>query len=181
MKFEIGFWHPFGPHAGETAEEIIKRKQKEIKANGWTLWSFQYRTPETLQTWHREINKKKPKNVLVFCSEGIGATDPKSKAKYCKNYKLVNQPDFQPIPTTIKIPHPLGKKTRGSAFVVKDIIYPVDFSSKSVKWLYQNKEWRADRVPTRSEYLIKPGSGESMRKYRATLVLKSPYLAEITV
>ena len=43
LKFQIGFWHPFGPHAGESAEEIITRKRHEIEKNSWTIWSFQFR------------------------------------------------------------------------------------------------------------------------------------------
>lgn len=39
-EFIIAFWHPFGPHGRETTQDILKRKQKEIENNGWTLWSF---------------------------------------------------------------------------------------------------------------------------------------------
>jgi hypothetical protein len=31
-EFDIGFWHPFGPHGGETPEDIIERKRAEIAA-----------------------------------------------------------------------------------------------------------------------------------------------------
>ncbi|MFH1088782.1 MAG: hypothetical protein V1719_02990 [Patescibacteria group bacterium] len=181
LKFEIGFWHPFGPHAGESAEEIIKRKQQEIKDNGWTLWSFQYRTPETLGAWHNEIIQKKPKKVLVFCSDGVGAKSPKSQTKYCRNYTPINTIKSEKIPSAIKVPHPMGKKTKGSAFIVKDIIYPVDYEMTPVQWLYQSKEWRGDKLPTRSEYLVRPGQGELMRKFRVILELQAPYLAEIRV
>ena len=37
LKFEIGFWHPFGPHGGETPEQIINRKQNEIDENHWRV------------------------------------------------------------------------------------------------------------------------------------------------
>jgi hypothetical protein len=35
--FAIGFWHPFGPHSGETPEEILDRKKDEVSKEGWTL------------------------------------------------------------------------------------------------------------------------------------------------
>ncbi|MGD1004657.1 MAG: hypothetical protein ABR887_04480 [Methanoregulaceae archaeon] len=56
-KFEIGFWHPFGVHAKESRDEILSRKLQELKSNGWTFWSFQYR--KTLEKWY-ENKKNKP-------------------------------------------------------------------------------------------------------------------------
>jgi hypothetical protein len=63
--FEYGFWHPFGQHGRETPSDIINRKCREIERNGWTLWSFQYRTPER----HREMSGVRG-SVFVFCSRG---------------------------------------------------------------------------------------------------------------
>jgi hypothetical protein len=31
-KFEIAFWHPFGPHGDEDTKEIIKRKYEKFQA-----------------------------------------------------------------------------------------------------------------------------------------------------
>ncbi|MFA5084244.1 MAG: hypothetical protein WC475_02590 [Candidatus Paceibacterota bacterium] len=177
-KFEIGFWHPFGPHAGETPEEIIKRKNEEIKKNGWTLWSFQYR--KTLGLWYQEIKKIKPNGVFVFCSEGVGARDPMRIPKYCTHYLPANETIIKKIPKEIKIPHPLGDGTKGSAFIVKDIIYPVEYKATSIEWLKDGK-WQTTPLPTRPEYLIRLGLGLPMRKFRAILILKAPYLAEISV
>jgi len=63
-EFEIGFWHPFGDHASEKPGDIITRKQGEINKNGWTLWSFQRRTRETMGAWFKEI--KNANSVLVL-------------------------------------------------------------------------------------------------------------------
>src|SRR5579864_494891 len=73
-EFTIAFWHPFGPHGRETTQDILKRKQKEIENNGWTLWSFQRRAPATLDCWQRELAGAD--RVFVFCSDGRGAVDP---------------------------------------------------------------------------------------------------------
>src|SRR5215813_9924253 len=73
--FEFGFWHPFGQHGRESPLGILRRKRGEAERNGWTLWSFQYRTPETLAAWHRELSSASGP-VLVFCSRGISAIDP---------------------------------------------------------------------------------------------------------
>jgi len=74
MNFQMGFWHPFGPHGGESVVEILARKQREINANGWTLWSFQPRL--MLKDWMREIRLARPDTVAVFCSDSRSAKDP---------------------------------------------------------------------------------------------------------
>lgn len=176
--FEIGFWHPFGPHAGETTEEILIRKHHEIEVNGWTLWSFQFRN--TLTLWHQEIEKVHPAHVLVFCSDGRGARDPVGTPRLCNYYLPVGETTPRKIPPAIQIPHPLGTRTRGSAFIVKDIITQVDYSPTTIGWLKEG-QWQTSPLPTRPEYLIRPWAGQPMRKYRAILELQSPYLAEVGV
>ena len=64
LDFEIGFWHPFGPHGRETPTHILERKRREIEANGYTLWSFQYRT--MLLDWHRELASTKTPEYSHF-------------------------------------------------------------------------------------------------------------------
>jgi hypothetical protein len=176
--FEIGFWHPFGPHAGESAEDIIERKRREIESNGWTLWSFQFRN--TLGLWRQKIEKMNPRNVLVFCSEGKGARDPKGDRKCCTYYVPVGEVGPKAIPSKIKVPHPMGDKTKGSAFIVRNIIYPAQYEAISVEWL-KDDQWQSRPLPTRPEYLIKCGQGLPMRKFRAVLELQTPYLAEVGV
>ena len=180
LKFKIGFWHPFGPHAGEDAEDIIKRKQNEIKKNGWTLWSFQFR--KSLELWSKEVKKVNPSNVLVFCSKCDGTKDPKSEPRRCNYYIPVGEFKPREIPSGVEVPHPMGKKMEGSAFIVKKIIYPVpfDYEVTPVEWLKDGK-WQTATLPTRPEYLIKIGQGHPMRKFRAVLELQAPYLAEVGI
>lgn len=178
LEFEIGFWHPFGPHGGETEEEIIARKRDEIKENGWTLWSFQFRS--TLKAWYQEIEKAASRDVLVFCSEGKGAKDPAGERKFCNYYIPVNELTRRAIPSAIQIPHPMGIKTKGSAFIVKKIIAPVDYKAAPIEWL-KDSQWQTAALPTRPEYLIRSGRGQAMRKFRAMLELQAPYLAEVGI
>jgi hypothetical protein len=70
----IGFWHPIGPHGGETVAEILDRKQHEIAACGWTLWSFQWR--RMLGAWLGEIHRAGPGPVVAFCGASRSARDP---------------------------------------------------------------------------------------------------------
>ena len=182
LKFEIGFWHPFGPHAGETAEKIIKRKKEEIEKNhGWTLWSFQHR--RTLELWFKEIKEIDSNNILVFCSEGKGTSNTKSLPKDCTHYLPIGETEWRKIPEEISVPHPMreGMK-KGSAFIVKNIIFPFDFGYeiRSVEWLKKDGVWQStEKLPPRGEFLIKPGNGSLMRGCRAILELDYPYLAEV--
>jgi hypothetical protein len=76
--------------------------------------------------------------------------------------------------------HPMGSRTKGSAFIVKNVIYPVEAQSISIEWLKQG-EWQTTSLPTRPEYLIRAGNGHPMRPFRAVLELQAPYLAEVGV
>jgi hypothetical protein len=179
MDFRVGFWHPFGPHGREDAEDILARKRREIDENGWTLWSFQKRD---LDAWWREILAASPGPVYVFCSEGAGAVDPANEPTACTRYRLIGDSAWQPLPTAIRVPHPFRRgATEASAFVVQQVIYPVgSLELPMVEW-WSKGLWRRDRTPTRGEYLIRRGEGEAMRRVRAILLLKDPYLAEVSL
>jgi hypothetical protein len=187
-KFEVAFWHPFGSHGGEEPKEIIARKRSEIEANGWTLWSYQYRP--MLDDWHRELSAAERKAVFVFCSQGRGATDPAwdgtlKRPIDCQSYRFIGEEGtkWRPVPRAVRVPHPFrpGKKL-ASAFVVQRVIHPVEsFQGPPVEWFSRNKgPWCQVRIPTRGEYLIRPGGTIAMRNVSAILELKPPYLAVVT-
>ena len=187
-NFKMGFWHPIGPHGGETRERIIERKREEIDANGWTLWSFQYRL--MLDDWHRELFAAKRDTVFVFCSEGRGAIDPARtdtliKPIDCQSYRFVGEEDSRnhPMPNGVKVPHPFHPgKNLASAFVVQRVTYLIEpFQGPAVEWFSLKKgPWRQERVPPRGEYLIRPGGTITMRRVNAVLELKLPYLAVVS-
>jgi hypothetical protein len=191
-KFKIAFWHPFGPAALETPEQIIRRKCKEIEQNGWTLWSFRHRL--MLNDWHRKLLSAKRNAVFVFCSDSPRAEDParkkgtRSKSIDCQSYRFVGDKDtrWRPMPKGVSVPHPFRpskKQKLASAFVVKRIIFPVKpFDGPAVEWFSLNKgPWRQERVPTHGEHLIRRGGGIAMRRVRMVLELKPPYdLAVVT-
>lgn len=185
-QFEMGFWHPFGPHGGETPQEIVKRKNAEILSNGWTLWSFQNR--QTLIDWQRELSKAGAKSVFVFCSEGVGAVDPArdgtlSKAIDCQSYRFVGEEHapWQRMPEGIRVPHPFRPgQMLASAFVVQRVIHPVaPFDRPAIEWFSKGR-WHQAPLPTRPEYLIRKGGSVPMRGVRVVLELKPPYLAALS-
>src|SRR3972149_697782 len=180
-RFQMGFWHPFGPHGRESLEGILERKRREIADNGWTLWSFQRR--RMLENWLSEIRRASPDAVFVFCSEGIGAAGPPSEPAPCTHYRLIGDGGWRPLPKTISVPHPFRPgSNEASAFVVQRVVHPVDsFEPPTIEWFSRNGgPWRRERVPTRGEYLIKASSGARMRRCRAVLILQDPYLAVVS-
>jgi hypothetical protein len=179
--FQIGFWHPFGPHGHEEAKEILERKRREIDENKWTLWSFQKR--HVLDAWLCEIHKVNPDAVHVFCSMSTGAVTPEHDPVDCTSFLWMGEPAsaWRQMPEKIRVPHPFRDgSNEASAFVVERVeAAPDPFELPKIEWLCfkGGPHWRRDRVPTRGEYLIKAGGGERMRRCRAVLILKDPYLA----
>ena len=179
MNFQMGFWHPFGPHGGESVVEILARKQREINANGWTLWSFQPRL--MLTDWMREIRLTRPDTVAVFCSDSRSAKDPPGVPVPCIRYRFVEDSTWLPLPASVSVPHPFRwRTTEASAFVVERILVdPVDPFGPA-EWFLKGGGWQHRRLPTRGEYLIRRGQGERLRRCGAVLVLRDPYLAVVS-
>lgn len=184
--FSVAIWHPFGPHGREGVEEIIARKRREIDTNGWTFWSFQNRRPEVLEEWHRLLTAADASKGFAFCSHSPEAIDPAEAgvpvdATECRSYCFAGQGEWQALPIGVRVPHPFrGKKREASAFVVKRVIYPIEeFSLPAVRWL-SNGEWQEPRIPTRGEYLVCRGGSVPMRRVRAVLELRAPFLATVS-
>jgi len=107
----------------------------------------------------------------------------------CQSYRFVGQDEWRPIPDNIQVPHVFrpGRKEIASAFVVQRI-KPVESNERpNVEWFSKGGQWkqgygkeqRHPGVPTRGEYLIRPGGNGQMREFRAVLELKPPYLADV--
>ena len=178
----IAFWHCFGVHAGESPEEILQRKQMEIDATGgWTLWSFSRKTFRTIELWRSEIRRRKPVSVLALCSQSKGAIDPKGTPARARVFRTAEDLNWQIIPYTINVPHPFGEKTSASAFRVSRILSPSDVSiTTEFHWLrVKDRIWCDERIPTRGEYLLRPGRGAPLRPIRAVLELQEPFVVEI--
>jgi hypothetical protein len=185
LEWEYGFWHPFGPHSKEAPADIIDLKRRETEDNGWTLWSFQYRTPETLAAWCRQLSRARGP-VLAFCSMGGSARDPADRPETrnttsdCRHYRFIGCEQWHPVPHLIRVPHTFKhNQTIVSAFVVRAVHHPVKISRRpTVEWFTQKQGgWSEDKLPTRPEYLIRRGGSFTMPGVRAILELKPPYLA----
>lgn len=177
--FAFAIWHPFGPHGRELPEAIIQRKRREIEVNGWTLWSFQHRREEMLRRWHGLLASAGAP-ALVFCANSAGAVDPSAGVGTTRSYRFIDQDEWRALPEAIKVPHPFrGQGRDASAFVVQRIVHPLDPFDCPVEWLFRNGQWRQDRVPSRGEYVIRPGGTVPIRSVRAVLELGKPFLAVV--
>ena len=192
--FKLGFYHLFGRHATELPEKILPRKKLETEENGWTLWSF---NRANLEVWHCVLSNTDPPSLFVFCGPWKKASDPGGRKRYCTCFRYVGPNEaWQPIPRSIKIPHPFKRaKHDASAFVVESVEYPIQsFSRPFVEWFSKTERiWKQDVrkrdgtllryfYPSRGEVLIRPGGVHPMREVSAVLKLKSPhYLAYVRV
>ena len=178
LNFDAGVWHPFGPHGRETAEQIIERKRQEIDANGWTLWSFQYRRPEVLEAWSRRLSEAK--DPVTFCSNSPGAVDPAeigppTQPISCRSYKPAFHDEWLPFPAAVKVPHPFKNgKTLASAFIVRRIVHPFEWAGLPlIQWLSKG-EWRDKPLLPRGIPYSQRG-GCKIRPVRALLELRAPF------
>lgn len=107
------FYSVIGQHAGEKVEEIIGRKQNEVKKCSYSLWAVKIDKKSIEQVWH--LNKKD--KVYVMCRINEKAIDPVRKTK-TPHYAVKA---FGPqkfglneiiIPDAIKISYTKGKNTK---------------------------------------------------------------------
>jgi hypothetical protein len=176
--FQLGFWHPLGPHGHESREDILGRKNREIAANeGWTLWSFQSRT--VIPQW-QQILADAQLSCFVLCSDSPGAREPRGAITGCAEYRLTEAAPWLRLPEAISVPHPFGHRREASAFVVEDIVRigADQQPSFGVEWFSANV-WRTESLPTRGEYLIRRGGASRLRRVFAVLRLRAPYVVWI--
>lgn len=182
LNFKCGFWHPFGPHAGEDPDPILDRKRSEIKRipNGWTLWSFRHR--KSLDLWRSMLPKSRP--VYVLCSDSPKAQDPQTPPLYARFFRSGSHKVFRPIPRGVSVPHPSTAAGLGSAFVVDKVInFDADETRPhfGVRWFcVETSKWRTDNLPTRGEYLVRTPGPVRTRSIYAVLRLRPPYIVEIS-
>lgn len=180
LDFTQGFWHVFGAHAGESRDAIIARKQREIRLNQWTLWSFQFR--KSMDIWRAQLSDSR--SVYVLCSDSPCAIDPSSSPTRARFYRTALHSPWVRIPKAVSVPHPARSKGRGSAFMVERILTGEEIRATPpirVRWFCTtDRSWRVDPLPTRGEYLIQSPGLVKLRPIYVILVLRSPYVVEIT-
>lgn len=190
LDFEMAFWHPFGPHSGESAEEILDRKAKEAASNGWTLWSFRAlaKLPMGMfDKWHRELSQA-TSEIYAFCSNGGGVDPAGDGGVCCSHWQPHGDTKWRRIPKGVKVPHGFNdQKQYACAFKVSDVIR-VELGEQlpvQVEYLNKDKGWivpPAWNRAGRAEKLVRPcKTGITLPKKGICAVLKlaAPYLAYV--
>ena len=178
-RFEIGFWHPFGPYAGLSPAQILEWKASETARYGWTFWSFAYAPPKA---WLDQLASVSGP-VFAFCSHSEAARDPDQHrgALLASHFRHVDDGDWQAMPEQqiMKVTNPFKRKERALAFKVARVL-PISPQAPpfNVEWYSKgDRAWRSDVLPTRGEFLIRKGGRVRPRRVVAVLELEKPYLA----
>jgi len=178
----MGFWHPFGAYTGLSGAQVLEWKGGEIVRHGWTLWSFVHSS--TAAAWLKHLSGAKGP-VYAFCSHSPAARDPdiNKGTLVARQFRYLPESRWQPMPdpNIMKVTNPFKRNGLALGFKVSRII-PIEPAVPpfSVEWYSRGEEiWRADRVPTRGEYLIRRGGSIPLRRVCAVLELAAPYLAEL--
>ena len=181
-RFNVGFWHPFGPYTGLTETEIVKWKHDETERFGGTFWSFVY--SPTAHFWLNALSDAKDP-VFVLCSHSPSARDPDVHRGrlLASHYQWPGEDQWNemPSPDQMKVTNPFKRRGLALAFRVCRVfeIEPTVPPFKIEWYSKKDQTWRSDRLPTRGEFLVRRGNGATLREVRAILELEPPYLATL--
>lgn len=155
----ICFWHPVGPHTGESLDQIVARKQQDIERFGFTLWAFSPARVDRVQAWRRELEQRSITECDALCC-GRNTVDPmrSDAVPIWARQHSTDQITWNPVP------HPRMSSYHrvrpdgivASAFYVIGIDVPDQaFVTPPETWLHVAiGDWATGRVPTRGEYLV---------------------------
>jgi hypothetical protein len=159
--YTLSFWHPVGPHAGESLQAILVRKQQDIAQYGFALWSFAPARDARVVAWRHELLLHEQKTCWVLCS-GKNCRDPHQGGAVIWAHEYSS--DLQ---TWRAVPHPQmtsyhrAPSSNGilaCAFMVNKLEQPPDMNIPRPRSWYRTADrcWTQDPpVPTRGQYLVR--------------------------
>lgn len=178
------FWHPVGPHGGETLAEIKRRKLVDVETYGFTVWSFAPATEARVSAWRAELKRKALDTCSVLCC-GNNTTDPSlsnGKARWLNEYSA-DLMTWKPLPHPRMTSYHRGLTKGGfvaSGFFVTSIEVPETMRIKRPEtWFRANgNTWEQGVVPTRGEYLVQRPriEPEAGMRLRVLLSITYPYV-----
>ena len=107
------FYSVIGKHAGESIEEIMDRKTKEIQVCGFSLWGAKIDKKSVEQVWRLNENDE----VFVLCKISKNAKDPVNDNEIFSAKKMIGKDGEMTIPDEINITFAEGKNYQ--AYVVE--------------------------------------------------------------
>lgn len=179
----LAIWHPVGPHSGESLEQIVVRKQRDIDTYGFTVWAFSAAKRERIEAWKKELQVGGQSSCTAFCC-GNSTKDPivpGAGPHWCTEYSL-DLTRWDLLPHSTMVSYQRGPRSSGvvaSGFWVRAVEAPVDMKvDRPCSWFRTDRtEWSAARLPTRGEYLVqRPCVSSSGTKVRLLLHLTDPFV-----
>lgn len=177
------FWHPVGPHAGESLDNIIERKTADIKEYGFTLWAFAPARFERVQAWRHQLQGRSQKYSYVVCC-GEATNDPFNGGSLTwVTQRSEDLSKWENIPSSRMTSYHRPANSTGivaSAFLVVGIEQPQPFPVKRPHQWFRANECRWEKemtIPTRGEYLFQGiDTAERGPHVRLILTVASPYV-----
>lgn len=176
------FWHPVGPHGGETLDQIKGRKLTDVAAYGFTLWSFAPATASRVYAWRAELKKAALATSSVLCC-GASTEDPSRSTGSVRWLTEFSEDLFvwKPLPHPRMTSYHRAPTKAGfaaSAFYVTAIEVPQIRVERPEKWFRVHpQEWETGVVPTRGEYLVRrPVMKDKGTPVRLVLSVTYPYV-----
>ena len=181
------FYSIIGNHAGETPEEIVMRKQKEIEACGYSLWSAQIDKKSVEQVW----GLKPGDEVVVLCKINRRVKDPVNITNMPYYAKQASGPndDMISIPKDIKTSFTKGKNYQAyvvSKYIILDDEKMFDFSKynsllsngtiKSFTQRFSEETRFQNRYGKKTE---KTESAVCEKPIKVIMVLKYPFVVNL--
>ena len=155
---DLAFWHPTGPHCGESIEAILDKKINDIASFGFALWSFRKVSSSRTNQWRRELAGQS--SAAVLCSFGGNAVDPGAgKPEYWARQYSEDGMVWHNVPENLTSYQSLPGKDgiMASAFFVKSIEMTSGLRiRRPTDWFYSVKDkWiHGERLPSRGNHLV---------------------------
>lgn len=167
IPLEKCIYMSMGPHGGETVEQIVERKQDEIRSCGWSLWAFSSPIALKMHTFCEKAG-----NVYVVMA--ITGEAPFGKTIRADNYYQLDNPCKRcGIPSEMLVTYS-GRKAY--ALVVEDY-YEIDpCDNMFAKGNYVRKSYFNGVEILEKEV---ENSGRTNKRIAMAVKLKPPYIVAI--
>jgi hypothetical protein len=105
------------------------------------------------------------------------------RQRYAEAYQF-DDGEWQAMPerSAMNVTNPFKRMGAACAFKITRVISlaAAEVPPLTIEWFAKTTQsWRADRVPTRGEFLVRRGGDLAPRPIRAVLELAPPYLARL--
>jgi hypothetical protein len=160
VSSELCFWHPVGPHAGESLGHIVRRKLDDICKHGFALWAFAPAKLDRVARWREELRREGQRSCVAI---GTGRETRDPGEDRTAHWATEHSDDLSvwaktPARSTSYHRSPNGLGIAASAFLVTGIHVPDGLTVQKPRTWFRAAElrWETEQeLPTRGEYLVR--------------------------